>query len=126
MRSPWSVVFLVLTVSYANSLRIYFAQASDIAATKAEIAQREQRIADLQSDLARWDDPAYVKAQARVRLGWVVPGEVGYRVVDADGNPLGGGAEIGTDGEPPPPVKAAWWAKLWGSVETADRPLRCR
>ena len=36
-------------------------------------------------------DPDYVRTQARERLGWVVPGETGYRVVGADGKPLGGG-----------------------------------
>ena len=51
-----------------NSLRIYFAQQTDIAATNRD-PQSEQRIADLESDVARWDDPAYVKTQARVRLG---------------------------------------------------------
>ena len=35
-----------------------------------------------------------MKTQARERLGWVVPGEIGYKVVGADGKPLGGGAKI--------------------------------
>jgi hypothetical protein len=85
------VVLLVLTISYASSLRIYFAQAHEIASTRAEIAERQQRIAELEGTLRRWDDADYVRTQARQRLGWVVPGETGYQVVDADGNPLGGG-----------------------------------
>jgi cell division protein FtsB len=117
-----AVVLLILTISYASSLRIYFAQAQDIASTKAEISQRQLVIADLQTDLGRWDDPAYVKTQARARLGWVVPGETGYEVVGADGKPLGGGVEIGTEGQPAQAPKPAWWTKLWGSVEAADRP----
>ena len=39
-----AVVLLILTISYASSLRIYFSQAHDIAATKAEIAERQQRM----------------------------------------------------------------------------------
>lgn len=118
-----TVVLLILTISYASSLRIYFAQASDIAQVKAEIAERETRIAELQGGLARWQDPAYVRTQARERLGWVVPGETGYKVVDADGKPLGGGAEItGEAEEPVAEPKDAWWAKLWGSVAAADQP----
>ena len=54
-----SVVLLILTISYATSLRIYFSQAHEIAATKAEIAQRQSRIQDLQGELARWGDEAY-------------------------------------------------------------------
>lgn len=117
-----AVVLLVLTISYASSLRIYFAQASEISATRQEIATRQRTIAELQTELGRWDDPAYVKLQARSRLGWVVPGETGYKVVGADGQPLGGGAEINPENQPAAKPKDAWWAKLWGSVAAADRP----
>ena len=117
----------MLTISYANSLRIYFAQSHEVAATKAEIADREAQIADLQTELNRWDDPAFVKLQARTRLGWVMPGEIGFTVVDADGKPLGGGSELNT-GEKPAGDRApeSWYTRLWGSVETADKPARRR
>ena len=117
-----AVVVLVLTISYASSLRIYFAQAHDIATTKQQISQSQNRIADLQSELARWNDPAYVKSQARERLGWVMPGETGYRVVEDNGKALGGGAEIDSSAKEAAPPEDAWWAKLWGSVEAADQP----
>ena len=116
------MVLLILTISYASSLRIYFAQAHEIAATKAQIADRQQRIAELESDVARWERPDYVRTQARERLGWVVPGETGYKVVDANGKPLGGGAEITADTPEPQKPQDAWWDKLWGSVEAADQP----
>ena len=95
-----AVVILMLTISYANSLRIYFAQSHEVAATRAEIADREARIGDLQTELHRWDDPAFVKLQARTRLGWVMPGEIGFTVVDADGKPLGGGSQLNTGEKP--------------------------
>ena len=117
-----AVVLLILTISYATSLRIYFAQAHEIASTKAEIADREQRIRDLQGELARWGDEAYVRTQARERLGWVVPGETGYTVVGADGRPLGGGAKISAETASEGSAQDSWWSKLWGSVEAADRP----
>jgi hypothetical protein len=115
------VVLLVLVISYASSLRIFFAQTEEIADTRAELAQRQDRIEVLEAELARWNDSSYVRTQARERLGWVVPGEIGYRVVGADGKPLGGGAEITPEKRPAGP-ESAWWAKLWGSVEAADRP----
>ena len=117
-----SVVLLILTISYATSLRIYFSQAHEISATKAEIAERQQRIVQLQGELARWDDEGYVRSQARERLGWVVPGETGFTVVDAQGRPLGGGAEIKAESGSDEPAQNSWWSKLWGSVEAADRP----
>ena len=118
-----TVVLLILTISYASSLRIYYAQASDIAATKAEIAERQQRIVELEGELAKWQDDEFVKTQARTRLGWVVPGETGYKVVDAEGRPLGGGAEISGEVVPVAEPGHAWWAKLWGSVAAADAPV---
>ena len=115
-------MLLILTISYATSLRIYFAQAHEIASTNAEITERQQRIGALQGELARWGDEAYVRTQARERLGWVVPGEIGYTVVGADGKPVGGGAKITAETAPNEPAQGAWWSKLWGSVEAADRP----
>jgi hypothetical protein len=117
-----TVVLLILTISYASSLRIYFAQAHEISAIKADIASRQQRIDALSGELARWDDAAYVSAQARERLGWVVPGETGFTVVGADGEPLGGGAQIEAEAASPAPPQDAWWDKMWGSVEAADKP----
>lgn len=116
------VVLLILTISYASSLRIYFAQAHEISARTAEIAERQHKIADLQSELGRWGDVAYVKTQARERLGWVVPGETGFKVVGSDGKPLGGGAEIESEAATAAAPKDAWWDKMWGSVEAADKP----
>ncbi|GAB2568319.1 hypothetical protein GCM10009593_01600 [Microlunatus antarcticus] len=117
------VVVLVLTISYATSLRIYFSQAHEIATTKAEIADSQAAIGDLQGQIARWNDPAYVAAQARERLGWLVPGETGYTVVGADGKPLGGGLTLDssatTDPEQQQPM---WWDRMWGSVKAADKP----
>jgi cell division protein FtsB len=117
-----AVVLLILTISYASSLRIYFAQAEKISATRVDIAERQQRIELLREQLGKWEDPAYVRQQARERLGWVVPGEIGFRVIGPDGKPLGGGAEIGRPEAAADQRKTAWWQRLKGSVQTADRP----
>ena len=121
------VVVLVLTISYATSLRIYFSQAHEIASTKAEIADSQAAITDLQGQIGRWNDPAYVATQARERLGWLVPGETGYTVVGADGKPLGGGLTLDsatqTDPQQPQPM---WWDRMWGSVAAADKPVKAK
>jgi cell division protein FtsB len=121
-----AVVLLILMISYASSLRIFFTQRRDIAATRAEIGARQQAIEELQAELSRWDDVEYVKTQARERLGWVIPGEIGYRVVGPDGKPLGGGAEISSVSQPAEKPTDAWWSRLWGSLEAADRPAPIR
>jgi cell division protein FtsB len=121
-----AVVLLVLgalVVSYAQSLRVWFDQHQQITALSDEIRDREQRVGQLQDDIARWNDDAYVRAQARQRLGWVMPGEVGYRVIGPDGKPLGpslspAGPAAGAKHAP------TWYAKLWGSVEVAGAKSR--
>lgn len=116
-------VLALLAVSFASSLRVWVVQSQDLAAAQAQIEQRSARVAELESDLARWSDPAYVRAQARERLGWVMPGEVGYRVVGADGEVLSGTTEIEGVGAPQTSDLAArWWDKLAVSLRHADEP----
>ncbi|GAA0621929.1 septum formation initiator family protein [Kribbella sandramycini] len=121
-----AVVLLVLgalVVSYAQSLRVWFDQHSQITALQQEIRDREKRVAELNEEIQRWDDDAFVKAQARQRLGWVMPGEVGYRVIGADGKPVGAPPEPGVPADQAAEVeKPTWYTKLWGSVEGAGKP----
>lgn len=113
------VTVALLTLSYATSLRVWIDQKNEIASTHADIRAANARIAELEDKIERWNDPEYVKAQARERLGWVLPGETGYRVVGPDGKPFGGGAQInfGTVEDP-----QSWYAKVSGSVQAADTP----
>jgi cell division protein FtsB len=117
-----AVVLLILTISYASSLRVYLNQRRDIAETQQQIIESQQRIGQLSDEITRWNDPNYVKTQARIRLGWVMPGETGYRVVGPDGKPVTGDTEIAATGPTPKTAKKAWYDNLWGSVEAADNP----
>ena len=116
------VVMVVLLFSYATTLRVYFNQQYRIAEAREQIAQHEQSISSLEDEVERWNDPEYVKIQARERLGWVVPGETGFRVIGPDGQPYGGGSQIGAAQLPPGEYAKTWWDRMWGSVATADDP----
>ena len=94
------LVLGALIVSYAQSLRVWFDQHQQVTALQQEIRDREKRVDELNDETHRWDDDAFVKAQARQRLGWVMPGEVGYRVIGADGKPLGAPPEPRLDDGP--------------------------
>lgn len=116
-------VLFILLFSYLNSLRVYFHQKAEIESTRERIAAEKKAIEDLKDEKARWEDPDYVKTQARIRLGWVVPGETGYKVIGADGKPLGNANELDTtqilpSGEHP----QLWWERLLGSIKAADEP----
>lgn len=117
------ILVLVLAVSYFNSLRVFIDQERQISEVRAEVAQRTQTITDLEAELEAWQDPAYVQTQARSRLGWVMPGEVGYRVIGEDGKPINTDVQIQQTGSVPPGEEPpTWYEDLWGSVGTADDP----
>lgn len=116
---------VVLLLSYASSLQLFISQQHELALAEQQIADATEQIAELNNELDRWEDPAYVKAQARSRLGWVMPGETGYRVVDDSGEPLSGGVTIESEQTlPAGEHEAMWWDRMWGSLQTADAPKR--
>ena len=115
------LVLAVLTVSYASSLRAYLDQRSHITDLKEQIALRQADIADLEREKERWEDPAFVKQQAR-ELNYVMPGETSYVVLDENGEPLERDSELtdpSTVAQKPP---RAWWSSAWESVELAGNP----
>lgn len=72
-------------VSLEPHVKTWVEQQQQIAALSAEVAQAKKDVADMQEERVRWDDPVYVRSQARDRLYYVMPGEVSYLVMDADG-----------------------------------------
>jgi hypothetical protein len=49
------------------------------------IEQAAKDVEDMQAERDRWQDPVYIRSQARDRLYYVLPGEVSYLVMDAEG-----------------------------------------
>ncbi len=115
------VVVGLLVISYVGTMRIYLDQQSDMATARTQIAERQATIAQLEDELSRWNDPSYIKTQARERLGWVMPGEVGYRVIGTDGKVVSG--EVGSIKGNNDPANQAWYERIWSSVQTADQPV---
>lgn len=114
-----ALVALVLVISYASSLRAWLQQREDLAEARAQIESSQQNIDDLEREKRRWNDSAYVEQQARKRFGWVMPGEVGYRVIGENGETLGPAADL--DDEPVGMGKdAEWYERLWRSVESSS------
>ncbi|HSN42533.1 MAG TPA: septum formation initiator family protein [Propionibacteriaceae bacterium] len=118
------VVVAAIVVSFWQSGRVYLKQERAIATAQQEIAEHEDAIAALTDEVNRWKDPSFVTAQARERLGWVMPGEIGYVVIGADGEPLSGGNELVTAGAlPSNEHRTTWWERMAGSITTADDPI---
>ena len=120
------LVVAVLTVSYGSSFKAYLQQRSQIADLKAQIAERRASIDALEREKRRWEDPAYVRAQARERFGYLMPGETSYVVLDADGKPLESRASLRDPAEVVKEEPTAWWTTAWASVELAGAPPTAR
>lgn len=109
------VAFVALSV--ATPLRNYFQQRAEIAEVNATIERQLAERDDLNAELDRYNSEAYVREQARTRLGVVEPGESAFRLMDPridTSSPSDPGVEH-DDSEPDP-----WYTQLWGSVATPD------
>lgn len=126
------VVVLVAFSMLFPTVRAYLGQRAALESLAVEVEATEQRQRDLEGELARWRDDAYVAAQARERLSFVLPGEVSYRVIDpevvveapdVDGTAPGAATPTG----PALPIGGAvtpWYATVWESVRVAgEAPL---
>ena len=113
------VVLAVLFVSYATSLRAYLNQRAQISDLETQIAQDQRAIDELRQERRRWNDEAYVQARARERFGWVMPGEIGFRVIGEDGQPIDTGSELTDPASLGDDPDAEWWSTTWGSIRGA-------
>lgn len=86
-----SVTVSIITVIVAGTFLIssdvqaFLNQRRQIAEMEISIQQAEQALEDMQAERDRWQDPVYIRSQARDRLYYVLPGEVSYLVMDAEG-----------------------------------------
>lgn len=103
-------VVLALGLTLALPVREWVVQRSTISSLEADVAAAAQRVADLEVAQERWQDPAYVAAQARARLHFVLPGEVGYVVLGDDDQPISDTAVASS---------RPWWSTLWDSMSAA-------
>ena len=117
-----ALVLLVLVISYASSLRAWIDQRQEIATTEAEIAEAQARVDQLTQTKQRWHDEAYLRRMARERFGWVLPGEIGYRVIDENGETVGDTSLDAPEGDAATPDQPDWYDRVWGSIEYAGQP----
>ena len=110
-----ALVIGALLASAALPLREYLAQRGEIAELEATQAAARERIAALEAERDRLQDPAYIAAQARKRLHFVMPGETAYVVLAPEELPS-------EQAEKAEAARSPWYSQVWGSVQQADRP----
>ena len=116
------LVLAVLMVSYASSMRAYLEQRRHLAALGRDIASSRADIVNLEREKKRWQDPAYVRTVAHQRFGWVLPGEIGFQVLDDNGRPLGHTDTLSDPSSVTEANRPLWWQSAWGSVVAAGKP----
>ena len=62
-------------------INVLVEQRRDVADLEQLVREKEMAIDDLEKQRARWEDPAYIRAQARERLFYVMPGEISFIVI---------------------------------------------
>jgi cell division protein FtsB len=77
------VMIVIGVVSIAPNVQTFFSYQQQIADMQAQVDAAKKEVADMNIERKRWDDPVYVRSQARQRLYYVLPGEVSYLVMDA-------------------------------------------
>jgi cell division protein FtsB len=80
------LLIIVLAIfTLAPQVQLLFEQRQAIADLQTQVQQRKDDLKEMQIQRNRWNDASYVRAQARNRLFYVMPGEVSYVVMDANG-----------------------------------------
>lgn len=111
------IVLVILVVMIFRPLHTYMMQRADIARLTSSIEQKQQKKDDLLSELDKYKSDAYIREQARTRLGVIARGERAYRVLTPEleaKEPMGGGENINHDDSRP------WFEKLWDSVSIPE------
>ena len=76
------IIGTLLAVMLMPSLYQWWRQEQDYRDIQARVEAARERNAEIERELELWNTPEFVASQARERLGYVMPGETQYSVVD--------------------------------------------
>lgn len=111
-------VLFIAALIMAQPLQLLLEQQNDITQAQQQLAQEQQRQQDLETQIERWEDPAYVQQQARERFNMVMPGERKYLVIDDETEATEPEPNVATIDED---IEMGWADRLWGSVLTSGQ-----
>ncbi len=110
-----AVVMIAITIMLAPTVKIFIDKRAEIAALEADIAASKADQDNLKRQVSRWQDPNYVKQQARDRINMVMPGETGYWVFGSDLPAGASGSQPGAAAAQDP-ADMPWVDSLWESI----------
>ena len=112
------------TIQLVSTFHTYALNLAELNGLKREEASLIAQKQELENDIKRWDDKAYITAQARERLGFVFPGEQAVRVLHPE-------AVTGSDSESQKTEDSSssnkkvlpWYSELSYSLKKADETV---
>ncbi|NMM98270.1 FtsB family cell division protein [Bifidobacterium olomucense] len=112
------------TIQLVATFHTYALNLAELNGLKREEASLIAKKQDLENDIKRWNDKAYITAQARERLGFVFPGEQAVRVLHPEA--VTGGQN--TDGDSSSSSETdkkvlPWYKELAYAFQQADQPV---
>ena len=110
-------IAVVAVILLALPLREYLSQRGEINSASQKMAEQQAKVDSLQKQVDDWQDEDFIRGQARERLHFLLPGEVGYKIIDpgTTENKLAERAPQ-TDGPSGP-----WYDRLWNSMRAAEK-----
>ena len=118
-----AVALASVALALALPFKVWVAQRGQISDLRAQTRAAQQRITQLHAEQQRWQDPDYVRQQARQRLHYVMPGETAYVVLD-DRNAKRAHARLRAQVQTQ--LTGPWYSRLWQSVQVAGTATTSR
>ena len=114
-----AAIFFALALFLAPPIKSYFTQRAQISALKSQLSSDYAALEKARKELTLWQDPEYIKSQARERLHFVMPGERQYIVTGGDQSENSNNGDISVvenlpEGQP-------WYTRMIASITEAGK-----
>jgi cell division protein FtsB len=114
-----AAIFFALALFLAPPIKNYFTQRAQISQLQSQLSSDYAALDAARKELTLWQDPEYIKSQARERLHFVMPGERQYIVTGGDES------EDPTNGEVKVvenlPEGKPWYTRMIASITEAGK-----
>ena len=114
-----TAIFFALALFLAPPIKNYFVQRAQISALQSQLASDHAALDAARKELTLWQDPNYIKSQARERLHFVMPGERQYIVTSEDG--INSDAPVENDVVSNLPEGQPWYTRMIASITEAGK-----
>ncbi len=114
-----AAILFMLALFLAPPIKNYFVQRAQISALQSQLQSDNSALDAARKELTLWQDPDYIKSQARERLHFVMPGERQYIVTGTDGSSTDEATQ--TDVVTNLPEGQPWYTRMIASITEAGK-----